>query len=84
MIEYQTPKGSNAIQILNLNIPHLATLRGAEIAGFIFDENDDLLPTEDIEKLLSIIKQKQNDKFHPFCVVLECILKKFLLNEFPS
>ncbi|NOQ37241.1 MAG: TIGR02646 family protein [Methylococcaceae bacterium] len=75
-ITHLSPEGEESIQQLNLNIPHLDILRGAEIAGFIFDEHGDVLPDEDIQELFSVIKQKQNNKFQPFCIVLESVLKK--------
>lgn len=74
-ITHLSNDGEEAIRVLNLNNKKLRKMRGDWIAYLIFDENNNLIPEDDIEKLLSIARQKEDGKFLPFCVALEQILQ---------
>lgn len=74
-IKELSPKGKEAIQVLNLDNKVLRKMRGEYIAGFIYDENGDYISIEETEQLLLKIRQKQNDKFLPFCVAVEYVLR---------
>jgi len=69
-------EGKDAVNKLNLNVDELRILRGEAVTGIIFDENGDYISYEEAELLALKIKQRQeNNKFQPFCVVLESVLK---------
>ena len=73
-IESDTNEGKETIRILNLDNKFLNKRRGEFIDGFIQGISE-----EEIEELLPIIKNKKEDgKFQPFCVALECVLSSII------
>lgn len=79
IIEEPPSQGEWAICILDLNNKALREMRGVWIANLIFDKNGDLFPNEDLEYLLSIVREKdEKGYFLPFCVALEQVLKNYV------
>ena len=70
----KTKDADNAIQVLNLNLPHLKRLRGNFIKNLITGENGIFLNKNDLLSIKRQILILQNGKFYPFCAILDKLI----------
>jgi uncharacterized protein (TIGR02646 family) len=75
IIQGKTDEGKKAVQMLNLDLPHLNRLRGDFIRGMIQDD-DTLLDKSDLARIKSNLFTKINNEFVPFCVAIDSLLQK--------
>jgi uncharacterized protein (TIGR02646 family) len=76
IIEGKTDEGKCAVEMLQLDLPHLNRLRGNSIIPLITNNNGDFLDKNDLDQIKSTLFNKINNEFTPFCVVIDSVLQK--------
>lgn len=69
----------STIEVLNLNCDWLVKRRRAAIAGAIYDENDELLPDDELRQYMSsVMLRNQNHQLPEYCFVIAGAIRHLL------